>query len=457
MWCGLVLATTNEVDFRKVVHKKVHRVLDLTLPIVKEDISVDLLEYDTRVYKDVLPYYLAVHETLQNKLAHMVISLKEANLTAPRKWLYATSTGQIHGPFVLYVVHIPLSDTPIPGYLSLDIRTVYTHALQKLPERIGMYETQALLCEWPYYFSSPYMTDEYQLMVQLPKNVNLLSYTHLGSTPPQKVVNKLDYMNHQHVAPFSVGNITIHYEYNTPILNVERLVRTHTVSHWGASISVDEEYTIKNLAAELKTGFSRIDYQKALYLSQTQQVKIMPVIHHLNYIFPSHAYGIYYRDEVGNVSTSQLHYQPYATIMNLRPRYPLMGGWKTSFTIGHQLPLSYYLRRISNVVSYERKYVLTLPFLYPSSMNTMFNEVIMKIVLPEGSHSITVEVPYVMDDKRFETAYTYLDSVRRPVLVLVKRNAVEEHAQPIFVSLRIHLWFQIFVVFRYRNLYPNFQ
>lgn len=82
---------------------------------------------------------------------------------------------------------------------------------------------------------------------------------------------------------------------------------------------------------------------------------------------PARAHSIYYRDEIGNISTSNVwsdsakvrfaslkemssfgfllynHSVKMQTLLEIEPRYPMFGGWRTAFTIGYGLPLRDFL------------------------------------------------------------------------------------------------------------------
>ena len=55
---------------------------------------------------------------------------------------------------------------------------------------------------------------------------------------------------------------------------------------------------------------------------------------------PARAHSIYYKDVIGNISTSMVRPSLSATELILTPRYPLYGGWQVEFTLGFSLPLS---------------------------------------------------------------------------------------------------------------------
>lgn len=54
---------------------------------------------------------------------------------------------------------------------------------------------------------------------------------------------------------------------------------------------------------------------------------------------PVRAHSIYFKDAIGNISTSQVKYGPQSTELIITPRYPLYGGWQTEFVLGYSIPL----------------------------------------------------------------------------------------------------------------------
>jgi hypothetical protein len=60
-------------------------------------------------------------------------------------------------------------------------------------------------------------------------------------------------------------------------------------------------------------------------------------------ILPASARDVYYRDEIGNISTSNLRDLDDSMELELRPRFPLFGGWKTHYVMGYNVPSYQYL------------------------------------------------------------------------------------------------------------------
>lgn len=85
---------------------------------------------------------------------------------------------------------------------------------------------------------------------------------------------------------------------NFPFAKFSTLTREVEVSHWG-SIAIEELYELKHAGAKLKGGFSRFDYQMKKAVQS-------PSFRSLTATLPATANNIYYRDQIGNISTSDM-------------------------------------------------------------------------------------------------------------------------------------------------------
>lgn len=143
----------------------------------------------------------------------------------------------------------------------------------------------------------------------------------------------------------------------------------------------------------LKGHFSRLDFRRA----SQQNRRPATVIVGLGIILPPRISNPYYYDIVGNVSTSRVRYSPKSnrarlpsqkvsqadsSWLELTPRYPLMGGWNYTFTLGYDAPLEDYVRRKAN-----GGYILSVPFITPIS-DIAVDDVTLRIRLPEGAKSV---------------------------------------------------------------------
>lgn len=98
------------------------------------------------------------------------------------------------------------------------------------------------------------------------------------------------------------------------------MVREVEVSHWGklerlpfncsgymflsiaiGNIAVEDIYELKHAGAVLKGGFSRFEYQ-------ARRGAPSPSFRSLTASLPAQAHDIYYRDQIGNISTSGMTY-----------------------------------------------------------------------------------------------------------------------------------------------------
>jgi oligosaccharyltransferase complex subunit alpha (ribophorin I) len=104
---------------------------------------------------------------------------------------------------------------------------------------------------------------------------------------------------------------------------------------------------------------------------------------------PPGSHSPYYYDLNGNVSTSRFRPAPSVpkgvqpnqySILEFRPRYPLMGGWNYSFTLGWDSPLR-------DSASYDKttgKYIVGVP-VQTHIPGTVVDEAEIKIIFPEGA------------------------------------------------------------------------
>jgi len=60
---------------------------------------------------------------------------------------------------------------------------------------------------------------------------------------------------------------------------------------------------------------------------------------------PYHSWGVWYKDEIGNISTSRAWRSAEDNVvkLNIEPRFPILGGWKSNWYLGYNLNTSRYL------------------------------------------------------------------------------------------------------------------
>jgi oligosaccharyltransferase complex subunit alpha (ribophorin I) len=176
----------------------------------------------------------------------------------------------------------------------------------------------------------------------------------------------------------------IHSVNNKPFAKFLTMNKEIEVSHWGM-ISIEEVYDLQHAGAKLKGGFSRFDYQ-------SKRQGDSPSFRSLHAGLPSEATNIYYRDQIGNISTSDLRFQRQAVEMDIQTRFPMFGGWQTQFYIGYSVPTE---TAISMDVDTNR-YKLQVDF-FSMFHDVWIEDMEIKVILPEGCTDIKVDVPYATE------------------------------------------------------------
>jgi oligosaccharyltransferase complex subunit alpha (ribophorin I) len=151
-------------------------------------------------------------------------------------------------------------------------------------------------------------------------------------------------------------------------------------------------FHLLQLSARLKGHFSRLAHQQSRFHAA------MPaqIFTDLTLRLPPTAHSVYYYDTIGNVSTSKFRAgstpetaksskvrtspRTVEGLLELKPRYPILGGWNYSFVVGWDMPLGDALKTDVAAV----KNVLAVPFL-TGVKDLVADDVELKIVLPEAA------------------------------------------------------------------------
>lgn len=299
----------------------------------------------------------------------------------------------------------------------IEILYVLTHSLEPFPAEIGQSESQYVYYRDSAVLLSPYHVAEQITFIKTPNN-KVESYTTVD--PTQRAGMEIKYGHYHDHPPYSFSPIIVHFENNNPFAVVEELVRVVEISHWG-SLQITEHYKLKHAGARHKGVFSRLEYQARPHINGAASFK------HLVARLPPRVHSVYYRDEIGNVSSSHLRTDSQKSELEIEPRYPLFGGWKATFIIGYVLPLHDFLFE-----SPEGQRYLNFSFGCPL-LETVVDKLIIKVVLPEGSKNPLPVVPFPVE-QHLETSYSYLDVIGRPTVVIEKENVVPEHNIPFQVQ-----------------------
>ncbi|GAB6022985.1 hypothetical protein CHUAL_007080 [Chamberlinius hualienensis] len=409
----LVYGTTINKD---LIVKNVERNIDIASQLVKINTKITL---ENTGKSPVNHFLFAVESPAEKKLAYIGATKSVAD-DESRKQLPITPV-QIKEHKDAAFWEIKLSQALEAGRsTSVDVETVFTHLLVPNPSQITQGEKQLVLYVGNLYFYSPYPVTSQKTNV-VTTTANIESFT--KTKPFTNSESTISYGPYEKIAPLSHSDLRVHYENNNPFLVINKLERLIEVSHWG-NIAVEEVVQISHNGAKLKGSFSRYEYQR-------EQSGISS-IRSFKTILPAAASDVYYRDEIGNISTSHLRVLEDSVELDIRPRFPLFGGWKTQYTLGYNLPSYEYL--------YNRgdDFILKMRFLDHVYDDMIVEELIVRIILPEGSKELNLQVPYEVKRSKDGVVYTYLDTVGRPVVVAHKDNLAENHIQ----EFELHYKFQ---------------
>ena len=189
----------------------------------------------------------------------------------------------------------------------------------------------------------------------------------------------LTYGPYKNTAAFSTAELAVHSENNSPMLVVASLHRAIEVSMWG-NIAIEETVDVVHRGAQLKGSFSRYEFQREN--SGVSSVK------NFKTLLPAAAKDVYYRDDIGNISTSHLKVMDDAVELDLRPRFPLFGGWKTHYVIGYNVPSYEYIFYKADL------HVLNMRLVDHIYDDMLIESAEVKVILPEGVTDLQLDTPY---------------------------------------------------------------
>jgi len=387
-----------------LVFDKVKRTIDVSTHLVKISSAATVRNEGDSVAQSVT---FSTDPLLLKHLASVSASVKVGKKSTP---LELSSAG---GDQTISLL------SPLAGgdsAVTLEIEEVFTHALTPFPVQIAQGESQKVIFKGNVHLLVPYSMASSTTEIKLGSS-KIESHTKIKPNSVKDSV--ITYGPFTNVGPNSAKEVSVHYENNSPFLTVTEMTRLIEVSHWG-NVAVEEEIDMRHTGAKLKGPFSRYDYQRASGPD--------PSIKAFKTVLPAAAKDVYYRDAIGNISTSNLKEVGDAVEIEIRPRFPLFGGWKTKYTLGYNVP-SYELLFISG-----SNYVLKIPFLDHVYDDMVVDKLTLKVILPEGVGNIQFNSPYDVERKADEKMATYLDTFGRTVLVAEKTNLVEAHIQPIKIS-----------------------
>jgi len=303
---------------------------------------------------------------------------------------------------------------------TIKIITVLTDVLEPYPAEIFQLERQLVKLVDSHYYYSMYPTSAQKTIFKLASSA-VESYTRkVPHTSRGSTISMGPYLD---VEPQAYSRCVVHYENHAPFAKLKTVRTDIEVSHWG-SVSVEEVIELEHAGAKLKGGFSRFDYQMRRTEDSHSFRSLLAVL-------PGEATSIFYRDQIGNISSSELRRVETEIEMEVQPRFPMFGGWKSQFYLGYRVPTESMLF----IDPISGRYQLKFDF-YTMFEDVWVGDLEVKLVLPEGCSDIKVELPSSTTSS-WTRRYTYLDSKLnggRPVLILRGKNLVAELDSVVLVS-----------------------
>ena len=377
----------------------------------------------------------------------------------------------------------------------LDVLTVFTKAQTPLPARVATGQQQRVVLLYSATVASPYAVEKQQTVVRMPGKVEAYESSALGGgggSPPERGAGSSTVLTHgpldERRPPFSLSPGRVHFVNNAPFAHAERLEREVEVSHWG-NVAVRERLSpLANLGALHRGEWSRLDF------SANPEATNPTALQALGLVLPPEARWFSFRDEIGNISSSNMRggVQQEAgsarggTSGKLRkrkkakratpvegalyPRYPLAGGWRAAFEFGWSIPLNVVAAELTGEdkrASLEREAAggggkgaaaasaavsasaaalsgrrvrLTLPSFFTPIRDVVADDLSVVLVLPEGASRVAHSLPFAVDSAVLGRRATYLDTTGRTTLTLNLKNAVEDHGAPLVVEYSLPRW-----------------
>ncbi|KAF7990971.1 hypothetical protein HCN44_000776 [Aphidius gifuensis] len=385
-----------------VVFDKVDRTIDLSSQIAKTTIKLQITNPGKSSIND---FIFTIDKLKQKNLSFIKASLSGTKKTK----LDVVEVENNNEKSYKIIFKKPLE---AGGMTKIEIETSSTHEMVPFPKEITQREKQLVKFTDNVYLYTPYVVKKQTTKVLLATK-NIRSYSKIKSHSLKESTVTYDIVDATN--GFSKEEFTVHFENNNKFLTVTRLERLIEVSHWG-NIAVEETIELLHTGALLKGSFSRYEYSMQHGSGQSS-------VQNFDTILPAAASDVYYRDDIGNISTSNTRVKRNSVDVNLRPRFPLFGGWKTKYTLGYNVPSYEYLYHEND------EYVLNMRLVDHVFDNMVIDELVVKIILPEGSKNFKLSTPYDVVQLPDTLHYSYLDTAGRPVISMTKTNLVESHIQ----------------------------
>jgi oligosaccharyltransferase complex subunit alpha (ribophorin I) len=265
--------------------------------------------------------------------------------------------------------------------ITISIAYAVLSATHPLPATIDQADSQTITYDFSSVLPSAYNTQKQKTKLKfstIPTEFTKSTEKNAdGASDPINMGSSLTYGPYDNIAPGAQKPARVRYDFTKPMLHATRFERDIEVSHWGGNLAFEERYWLTNRAAKLKKQFSRSQWQMSQYGNPPSTAA-----KELRLLIQGGATDAYFIDDIGNVSTSRFRPGSRETYFDLKPRYPVFGGWNYSFKVGWNSNLKNYLRKVSG-----DSFILKVPFLEgpKTDSGVEYASVKVRVVLPEGA------------------------------------------------------------------------
>ncbi|OAF69111.1 hypothetical protein A3Q56_03153 [Intoshia linei] len=385
--------------------------------------NVELTDHITVVMNrvDAKFMYCYVPDSIKN-VAYIKVKTNQSNKTI--KYSISTNKDCIEFSFLNHGAN---------SKINLIVESVYINVLVFSPTHISQMESQFALFKYSLFVYSAYAINQQFVEIILPGGI-LKEYTKHPSLT--RKTNKLLYqLDSRQEALTELKDLIIYFEVTDKFVKITSIVRRIDISHW-TNIMVENKVEMVHAGAILKGGFSRLDFDQ----NPTRNGQVIETILAK---LPKKINNIYYKDDIGNISTSSIVHYPSYTEIRMNTRYPLYGGWKSEFLLG------YYLDTGSWLSVKEDTRILKLPLMDIHAQSFVVDDLLIRIAIPEFSYNIRVLPNNIVGLKRLkdDILKIYLDYYGRTVIVFNMKNIVKSHMKEITIQYNFKRWYLLYEPF----------
>lgn len=365
--------------------------------------------------------------TMANLAPHLAIITASSKADTPDRPMYLSRkpSAVVGTPAGITCYTLPLAakghnlaagDTEL-----ITVSAVYSKAQIPFPATVRQGDPQRVKFSSALYALSPY-----KVAAQASKfdftGCELISYTKTSGVRRRKEV--LEYSAPENAEPFHIELLHFHYVNNAPFAVGTSVEKKIDVGRWG-TLHMDERYQMMHGGSKLVGPWSRHLYvSNPLKFAQASFRELPAEV-------PPRASHIYFRDVIGNVSTSFVRVSGNSRgIAALLPRTPLFGGWSTDFEFGFKLPLGPFQKRLPDGRTELRLMA------GPQVKAITIDDYVVKVELPEGATDVTVDSEIDMDVTQ-EPKYTYMNPSGRTVVLIRLTNMLDALNVPLFVRYKL--------------------